>query len=78
LLLALHLCSSKQDLTAVVWFAAAAVGFGILQKKYQDKYATELVAMRIKQAKESQLKWLAMVEKEMATKCVVTKAASSA
>ena len=77
MLLALYLCSSKQDLTAVVWFAAAAVGFGILQKKYQDKYATELVAMRIKQAKESQLKWLAMVEKEMGEKVCITKSASS-
>lgn len=47
------------------------------QKKYQDKYATELVAMRIKQAKESQLKWLAMVEKEMKEKVCITKAASS-
>lgn len=47
------------------------------QKKYQDKYATELVAMRIKQAKESQLKWLAMVEKEMKEKVCITKSASS-
>lgn len=47
------------------------------QRKYQDKYATELVAMRIKQAKESQLKWLAMVEKEMGEKVCITKSASS-
>ncbi len=33
--------------------------------------------MRIKQAKESQLKWLAMVEKEMKEKVCITKAASS-
>lgn len=48
------------------------------QKKKQESYATELVSMRIKQAKESQLKWLAMVEKEMSMKCVKTLAASSA
>ena len=33
--------------------------------------------MRIKQAKESQLKWLAMVEKEMGEKVCITKSASS-
>jgi len=77
-----ELVKKADDAVFEAYAAEKATEFAALsaddQKKYQDKYATELVAMRIKQAKESQLKWLAMVEKEMATKCVVTKAASSA
>ena len=39
-----------------------------MKKVKQDAYAQELVDMRIKQAKESQLKWLALQEKKMEMK----------
>jgi hypothetical protein len=35
------------------------------QKVKQDAFAEELVQFRIKQAKEAQLKWLALTEKKM-------------